>query len=65
MEEWNTGILGIENKIQSFPFPSFHHSIVPVFHWGYSRGGLNRRSLSAFETTVTDENAIAPAAKIG
>jgi hypothetical protein len=28
-------------------------------------GGLNLRSLNAFETTVTDENAIAPAAKIG
>jgi copper homeostasis protein CutC len=28
-------------------------------------GGLKLRSLRAFETTVTEEKAIAPAAKIG
>jgi hypothetical protein len=28
-------------------------------------GGLNFRSLNAFVTTVTDENAIAPAARMG
>jgi hypothetical protein len=28
-------------------------------------GGLNLRSLKAFVTTVTDEKAIAPAAKMG
>src|SRR4030043_16153 len=68
MEEWNTGILCIENKIQFFPF--FHYSTNPLFqysnvYWFQLIGGLNLRSLSAFETTVTDESAMAPAAKIG
>jgi len=55
-------------------FPLFHYSIIPIFQalipGQYSRlgqfiGGLNCRSLKAFETTVTDEKAIAPAAKMG
>jgi hypothetical protein len=33
--------------------------------FGRTVGGLNRRSLNAFETTVTEEKAIAPAAKMG
>jgi len=37
-----------------------HHS-----NRSYFIGGLNFRSLKAFETTVTDEKAIAPAAKMG
>jgi hypothetical protein len=41
------------------------HSIVPSFHIYQLIGGLNLLSLNAFETTVTDEIAIAPAAKMG
>jgi len=42
-------------------FHHFHYSNIPTP--GYSIGGLNLRSLSALETTVTDEKAMAPAAK--
>jgi hypothetical protein len=36
-----------------------------IFDAQTNMGGLNLRSLSAFETTVTDEIAMAPAAKMG
>ncbi len=57
--------LGIMSCIYLSSFPSipiFHHSNILMICY---MGGLNFLSLNALETTVTDENAIAPAAKIG
>jgi hypothetical protein len=31
MEEWNTGIVGVNTRITSPFFISFHHSIIPPF----------------------------------
>jgi len=44
------------NDLLSSSFFSYTRSFI---------GGLNLRSLKAFVTTVTEENAIAPAAKMG
>ena len=44
-------------------------SIIPLFHYSMFFhqfiGGLNLLNLRALETTVTDDRAIAPAAKMG
>ena len=59
MESWNSGKMGKQLKIKSY----FLIPNIPVLI--QLSGALNLRSHNALETTVIDESAIAPAAKIG
>src|SRR4030043_1232099 len=70
---WNIGKSG-KKLISIFNYPAFQYSNFPLFQQNFTipsfhiyqfSGGLNLRSLNAFETTVTDEKAMAPAAKMG
>ncbi len=69
MEFWKNDKTGFHFSAKGFHCSGilrFMDSMIPVFQSSiFYIGALKFRSLKAFETTVTDENAMAPAARMG